>query len=123
MTSLLDMSQVIKYPLKSLKILAHVQAAFYAVFYGPENTTVMVSPSDFSWDGEAYTAAAVLNTTGVYQVVVMRGSAHVRGSPLQVQVLAGSTSAAMSQFLGTALDTIVAGLPANVTVQVKPFAT
>ena len=79
----------------------------------------MISPSDFIWDGDAYTASAVLNTTGEYGLEVMRGSAHVSGSPTQVQVLAGSTSPTGSLFLGTAVDTVVAGLPGNVTVQVR----
>ena len=49
----------------------------------------------------------------------MRGDAHVQGSPAALQIEPGETSAAESLVFGPALDTIVAGLGLNITIQVR----
>ena len=96
-----------------------MQAVFYAVFTGPQNVSVMIEPSDFKWNGAAYAGTAELNATGTYALRVMRGAVNLMGSPLQLQILPGPTSATASLVYGSALDTAVAGLNANITVQVR----
>ena len=95
-----------------------VQAAFYAVLRGPANATVLAAPSDFSWTGSGYSATLALNSSGVYDAAIMRGSSHLQGSPLQIEVLPDKTSTQGSTYFGTGLNTLVAGIPANLSVQV-----
>lgn len=96
-----------------------VQAAFYAIFSGPLNNSVIIPPTGFTWNGEAYAAITQLNMTGSYQISVKRGPTHVSGSPTQLQVLPSATSATQSLAFGPALDTIIAGIASNITVQVS----
>ena len=98
-----------------------VQAAFYALFAGPGNLTVMITPAQFLWAGGALEASVDLQRAGMYQVSVLRASSNIQNSPFSLEVIPGQTSTAASTVFGSATNTIIAGLEADITVQVKIF--
>ena len=89
---------------------------------GPQNIRILVTPSSFHWASMAYTATANVTTAGSYTLSVRRGGQDVAGSPFSLAVLPGTTAASATIVFGSGMESAVAGVPANVTVQVRLVA-
>ena len=104
--------------MQTARYTSHLQAAFYVLFLGTSNLSILVPPSQLQWTGQAYQASAQLSTAGSYEVAIRRGASHISASPFQLTVLPGATAATASMAWGTGLAAAVAGAPAGVMVQV-----
>ena len=104
--------------MQTARCTSYLQAAFYVLFSGANNLSILVPPSQLQWTGQAYQASAQLSTAGSYEVAIRRGASHISGSPFQLAVLPGPTAANASLAWGTGLTAAVAGAPAGVMLQV-----
>ena len=104
--------------MQNARCTSYLQAAFYVLFSGANNLSILVSPSQLQWTGQAYQALAQLSSAGSYEVTIRRGASHISGSPFQLTVLPGATATTASMAWGTGLAAAVAGAPAGVMVQV-----
>lgn len=85
---------------------------------GPDGSRILAL-SKVLWQDAAYRVATRLQTAGRYTISAKRGSQDVLGSPLNITVLAGGIALTECAVYGTGASAAVAGIPADVFVQVE----